>query len=209
MSCFGQLILFPLSAFPVLRRLDMMPSVSAVTRILDRVQQGDPHAAAELLPLVYEELRRLAARSLRRRRRPRDRLLGLLAAHDRAGKFLEHKAPEPGASAAADAAPVCQRCGKPLSAHGLKGLCPSCRLLGGLVEQLVVPSSGGPAEAGTTSESGTAADEAVRAPLTEKAGDRSRRYKLLELVGEGGFGTVWMAEQEEPVRRRVALKIIH
>ena len=34
------------------------------------------------------------------------------------------------------------------------------------------------------------------------------RYKLLEKIGEGGFGVVWMAEQEEPVRRRVALKII-
>ena len=35
--------------------------VSDVTRILDRVEQGDPKAAEELLPLVYEELRRLAA----------------------------------------------------------------------------------------------------------------------------------------------------
>jgi RNA polymerase sigma factor (TIGR02999 family) len=35
--------------------------VSDVTRILDRVQQGDPQAAEELLPLVYEELRHLAA----------------------------------------------------------------------------------------------------------------------------------------------------
>ena len=39
-------------------------------------------------------------------------------------------------------------------------------------------------------------------------GDRIGRYKLLEQIGEGGFGVVWMAEQEEPVRRRVALKII-
>ena len=38
--------------------------VSDVTRILDRAQQGDAKAAAELLPLVYEELRRLAAHKM-------------------------------------------------------------------------------------------------------------------------------------------------
>ncbi len=42
----------------------------------------------------------------------------------------------------------------------------------------------------------------------EKAGDRIGRYKLLQQIGEGGCGVVYMAEQEEPVRRRVALKII-
>src|SRR5207249_1044696 len=45
-------------------------------------------------------------------------------------------------------------------------------------------------------------------PPTEKAGDRISRYKLLEQIGEGGCGVVYMAEQEEPVRRRVALKVI-
>lgn len=35
--------------------------VSELTRILERVQQGDPHAGEELLPLVYDELRKLAA----------------------------------------------------------------------------------------------------------------------------------------------------
>src|SRR5436190_2688733 len=45
-------------------------------------------------------------------------------------------------------------------------------------------------------------------PVTEKAADRIGRYKLLQQIGEGGCGVVYMAEQEEPVRRRVALKVI-
>ncbi len=45
-------------------------------------------------------------------------------------------------------------------------------------------------------------------PVTEKAGDKIGRYKLLQQIGEGGCGVVYMAEQEEPVRRRVALKVI-
>jgi serine/threonine protein kinase/tetratricopeptide (TPR) repeat protein len=42
----------------------------------------------------------------------------------------------------------------------------------------------------------------------EKAGDRIGHYKPLQQIGEGGCGLVYMAEQEEPVRRRVALKVI-
>jgi serine/threonine-protein kinase len=42
----------------------------------------------------------------------------------------------------------------------------------------------------------------------EIPGNRIGRYKLLQKIGVGGCGVVWMAEQEEPVRRRVALKII-
>ncbi len=42
----------------------------------------------------------------------------------------------------------------------------------------------------------------------EKPGDRIGRYKLLEKIGEGGCGVVYVAEQEEPVRRQVALKVI-
>src|SRR5712671_4717536 len=42
----------------------------------------------------------------------------------------------------------------------------------------------------------------------EKPGDRIGHYKLLQQIGEGGCGVVYMAEQEAPVRRRVALKII-
>jgi serine/threonine protein kinase len=42
----------------------------------------------------------------------------------------------------------------------------------------------------------------------EKTGDHIGRYKLLQQIGEGGCGVVYMAEQEEPVRRRVAVKVI-
>jgi serine/threonine protein kinase len=55
----------------------------------------------------------------------------------------------------------------------------------------------------------------VRAPVTvdepavsERPGTVIGRYKLLEQIGEGGFGVVFMAEQQEPVRRKVALKIL-
>jgi serine/threonine protein kinase/Tfp pilus assembly protein PilF len=96
-----------------------------------------------------------------------ERLQGLLRAHDRAGKFLEHERP-------ADEVRLSPAFGVPPS--------------GG--------AASGPAEAGTPNV------------LTEKPGDRIGRYKLLQKIGEGGCGVVYMAEQEEPVRRRVALKII-
>jgi serine/threonine protein kinase/tetratricopeptide (TPR) repeat protein len=45
-------------------------------------------------------------------------------------------------------------------------------------------------------------------PSIEGVGSRIGPYKLLQQIGEGGFGVVYMAEQDEPVRRRVGLKII-
>jgi Leucine-rich repeat (LRR) protein/tRNA A-37 threonylcarbamoyl transferase component Bud32 len=45
-------------------------------------------------------------------------------------------------------------------------------------------------------------------PITEGPGTTVGRYKLLQQIGEGGMGVVYMAQQEKPVRRRVALKII-
>jgi serine/threonine protein kinase/Flp pilus assembly protein TadD len=45
-------------------------------------------------------------------------------------------------------------------------------------------------------------------PLPEGLGSRIGPYKLLQEIGEGGMGTVWMAEQTQPVQRKVALKII-
>jgi serine/threonine protein kinase/WD40 repeat protein len=45
-------------------------------------------------------------------------------------------------------------------------------------------------------------------PIGEKPGETIGSYKLLEQIGEGGMGLVFMAEQSQPLRRRVALKII-
>ena len=55
-----------------------------------------------------------------------------------------------------------------------------------------------PEQAVTTSEK----------PISERPNTRIGPYKLLEQIGEGGMGAVWMAEQQEPVRRLVALKVI-
>ena len=85
----------------------------------------------------------------------------LLAAHAKAGTFLQNPAP-----------------GAPL------GVPSACNPVAE------------PAEAG------------AQGALAEQEGDRIGRYKLLEKIGTGGISDVWMAEQEEPVRRRVALKII-
>jgi len=61
------------------------------------------------------------------------------------------------------------------------------------------------------------ADETFMAPLAdplwrevrgESEGDMIGRYKLLRQIGEGGFGTVYLAEQSQPVKRQVALKVI-
>jgi serine/threonine protein kinase len=49
---------------------------------------------------------------------------------------------------------------------------------------------------------------AALAVALERHPERLGPYKLLQKIGEGGMGTVWMAEQTEPVRRTVAVKVI-
>src|SRR5262249_48939484 len=45
-------------------------------------------------------------------------------------------------------------------------------------------------------------------PINERPGTVIGPYKLLQQIGEGGFGVVFMAEQQHPVRRKVALKVV-
>ncbi len=85
-----------------------------------------------------------------------------------------------------DAVTRCAECGSELPPNVPPGLCPRCAL--------------------NTEVDSTAAKTLVLAATD--AIERIGRYKLLEKIGEGGCGVVYMAEQEEPIRRRVALKVI-
>jgi serine/threonine protein kinase len=84
----------------------------------------------------------------------------------------------------------CSECGAEISPGAQGSLCPRCLFA------LALTASSDP--------DSTASHDSV----TEQPGDRIGGYKLLQQIGEGGCGVVYMAEQEEPVRRRVALKVI-
>jgi eukaryotic-like serine/threonine-protein kinase len=69
------------------------------------------------------------------------------------------------------------------------------------------------APAAECTETATTRDPAVAArsamiELEDPGALLAGRYKLLEVIGEGGMGTVWMAEQKQPVKRLVAVKLI-
>jgi TPR repeat protein/tRNA A-37 threonylcarbamoyl transferase component Bud32 len=95
---------------------------------------------------------------------------------------------------------ICSSCGAVLPPNAPSGLCVPCLLKNAL------PPTELPAKPGGSPQPTIHIASLISA--SEKPGDRIGRYKLLQEIGEGGMGTVWMAEQEEPVRRRIALKVI-
>jgi non-specific serine/threonine protein kinase/serine/threonine-protein kinase len=64
-----------------------------------------------------------------------------------------------------------------------------------------------PIAAGGPGDDSTAATRSI-VPSSSVSGNIIGPYTLLELIGEGGMGQVWLAEQKEPVRRRIAIKLI-
>src|SRR5512133_101487 len=89
----------------------------------------------------------------------------------------------------------CPKCGTVLPGEGSGDVCPACLLLAGLEPER---------EQSHAEESLSG----LEPPGEEETARRIDRYKILQKLGEGGCGVVYMAEQAEPVRRRVALKVI-
>jgi eukaryotic-like serine/threonine-protein kinase len=87
--------------------------------------------------------------------------------------------------------PNCPQCGQELGSGDPAGLCPQCLIRGAF-------------------DSSVGADEFRTQTIAAATGvdDDFDRYHILRPLGEGGMGTVYLAEQREPIRRHVALKVV-
>src|SRR5580765_4809599 len=97
---------------------------------------------------------------------------------------------------------TCRECGTALPPSNPGSFCHRCMLALALSESLATDKEPGESIA---DESGKAN---LPKPGTHEPTDEIRGYKLLQEIGHGGCGVVYMAEQEQPVCRRVAVKVI-
>ncbi|HUS07395.1 MAG TPA: protein kinase [Bryobacteraceae bacterium] len=89
--------------------------------------------------------------------------------------------------------PNCPQCGDELRSADPAGMCPKCLIQGAFDTSL------GAEESGT---------ETISTATATPGEDDFGRYRVLSPLGEGGMGTVYLAEQLEPIRRHVALKVV-
>ena len=88
--------------------------------------------------------------------------------------------------------PTCLKCGAELGSADPAGLCPVCLMQGALESSSGIDESSG----------------RTVGPVAATRDDDFGRYQIIRPVGEGGMGTVYLAEQREPIRRQVALKVV-
>jgi hypothetical protein len=105
-----------------------------------------------------------------------------------------------------DASRTCPQCGGSLAGDTPGGQCPQCLLLLGIGED----ASGGLALDDDGLGGETAGAGAASFGDAGDGGDPERigPYRVIERIGEGGMGIVYLAEQETPIRRRVAVKVV-
>src|ERR1051325_9152599 len=106
----------------------------------------------------------------------------------------------------------CKECGAAIPADSPGGFCAQCLLGLGLErtdQHAESASESGEHDPNAPTEPENPRGGANGSPApAEKPGERIGRYRLIQEIGHGGCGVVYMAEQEEPVRRKVALKVI-
>ena len=88
---------------------------------------------------------------------------------------------------------VCPQCGGELKAGDPAGLCPKCLILGAFESSMGAPDSG---------------TQTINRAAPPVGDDDFGPYHIVRSIGEGGMGTVYLAEQREPIRRLVALKVV-
>jgi serine/threonine protein kinase/WD40 repeat protein len=106
---------------------------------------------------------------------------------------------------------TCEVCGARLPAGAQSGPCPACLVrnaIGQAAETGASASQDPQPKIDASSVRSEETETKLTVPVEQGLGAVIGRYKLVGKVGEGGFGTVYVAEQREPVKRRVALKII-